>query len=156
TLGPGATPEKFDVALVLDHLKVPAKLDKVTEPQAQGFATEAAKSLTELMKGLKPGSDLFVDLGLKGAGDLKKDLAHYLGIDLSEAKQNELTVLDTMAKTLEEAITKAYPDKAAASTFEFETKEGDRGAAPPDFTIGGKQYVNPKYLASGGFGDVLR
>jgi serine/threonine protein kinase len=156
TLGPGATPEKFDVALVLDHLNVPAKLDKVNEQQAQGFATEAAKSLTQLMKTLKPGSDLLVDLGLKGAGDLKKELAHYLGIDVSKAKQNELTVLDTMAKTLEDAITKAYPDKADLSTFQFKTKEGDKGAAPPNFTIGGKQYVNPKYLASGSFGDVLK
>jgi len=140
--------------------KLPTNLKKTKEADIQ----EVRKEVKELMEQLltdelkKEDSDLVFDLGLKTKEEFVQDLAHAMGIDTTSKKcsKEEKFLLDNMAEQMVETVREKYPNKAGNAKVTIPTKDGKNTEVPTEFVMGGKKYTGPKYLASGGVGDVLR
>jgi serine/threonine protein kinase/uncharacterized protein YnzC (UPF0291/DUF896 family) len=106
----------------------------------------------------KPNSDLVFDLGLKTKEQFVQQLAAELEIDLKNKKcsQAEKDLVNQMAEQMVATVKEKFPNKAGAGKMKFTNKFKEESDAPTEFQLGNTKYTNPKYLSSGGLGDVLR
>jgi hypothetical protein len=151
---------RFNADSVVSELTLPGDLKRASARDIQRVRQELKGAmeglLTEELK--KADSDLVFDLGLKTKENFIAELAHVLGLDPSSSKfsEAERNLLDEMATQMVESVRAKYPNKAGLAKSTLPTKDGKTTDVPTEFTMNGKKYVNPKYLASGGVGDVLR
>jgi serine/threonine protein kinase len=150
----------FDADSLVSELTFPPNLKKLKAPEIQKLRQDAKQKMEEILAPelLKPDSDLMFDLALKTKEQFVAELAEAMGLDPSSKKfsKEEKALLDELAEQMLATVREKYPNKAGGGSVKLDTKGGKTTEVPTEFTIGGKKYVNPKYLASGGVGDVLR
>jgi serine/threonine protein kinase len=150
----------FDPDGIVSDLTLPQNLKKLKKDDIQTVRQEVKTKmeglLTEELK--KDDSDVVFDLGLKTKEDFVRELAEAMGIDPKNKKcsKEEKDLLDQMAEQMVATVREKYPNKAGDGKVKFKNKDGNDTEVPTEVTIGGKKYTNPKYLTSGGVGDVLR
>lgn len=153
-------PREFSTEEMALDLALPSPLElKQDIPKARKLVGEYIDDLleTELTK---PNSDIVFDLGLKNKSMFVAELAEALGLVSNPKLRSNLEnkLLEEMAEEMVEAVRKRFPNKAGESGV-IVGLNGDREVkvdAPLTFTLGDVNYENPKYLASGGYGHVLR
>ena len=150
----------FDADTVLSDLNLPANLKKAKAADIQQVRQQVKAKMEQLLDGelRKPNSDLVFDLGLKTKEQFVQQLAGELEIDLKNKKcsQAEKDLVDQMAEQMLATVKEKFPNKAGAGKMKFTNKFDKESDAPTEFQLGNTKYTNPKYLSSGGIGDVLR
>jgi serine/threonine protein kinase len=155
-------PDTFSVADFVTKLKLPPNFKNLAPNVAQGLIAQAGQEIELLMKDLiqkEPDGDELFDLALKTPEELRDDLARALGIapTAPTCGEDEKKLLDGMARAMAARVQANYPNKAGATQTTFVDKKlGKDGTAPADFTLNGKKFGQPKYLASGGLAHALR
>ena len=150
----------FDPDGIVSDLTLPQNLKKLKKDDIQTVRQEVKTKMEELLTEelKKDDSDVVFELGLKTKEDFVRELAEAMGIDPKNKKcsKEEKDLLDQMAEQMVATVREKYPNKAGDGKVTFKNKDGDDTEVPTEVTIGGKKYTNPKYLTSGGVGDVLR
>ena len=148
----------FDPDGIVSDLTLPPNLKKLKKNDIQTVRQEVKTKMEELLTEelKKDDSDVVFDLGLKTKEDFVRELAEAMGIDQKKCSKEEKDLLDQMAEQMVATVREKYPNKAGDGKVTFKNKDGDDTEVPTEVTIGGKKYTNPKYLTSGGVGDVLR
>jgi serine/threonine protein kinase len=148
----------FDADGIVSDLTLPPNLKKLKKEDIQTVRQEVKAKMEELLTEelKKDDSDVVFDLGLKTKEDFLLELAKAMGIDQKRCSKEEKDLLSQMAEQMVATVREKYPNKAGDGKVTFKNKDGNDTEVPTEVTIGGKKYTNPKYLTSGGVGDVLR
>jgi serine/threonine protein kinase len=150
----------FDADTVVSDLNLPPDLKNAKAPEIQQVRQQVKAKMEQLLDQelRKPNSDLVFDLGLKTKEEFVQQLAGELEIDLKNKKcsQAEKDLVDQMAEQMLATVKEKFPNKAGAGKMNFTNKFDEKSDAPTEFQLGNTKYTNPKYLSSGGLGDVLR
>jgi serine/threonine protein kinase len=149
----------FDADSVVSDLTLPADLKKAQPSQIQQVRQQVKVKMEQFLAQelQKLDSDVVFDLGLKTEKDFAEQIAAEMQIDLKSktCTQAEKDLVNQMAQQMRATAQEKFPNKASATTTKVGNKE-KQVTAPAEFAIGNTKFVNPKYLTSGGLGDILR
>jgi serine/threonine protein kinase len=141
------------------NLSLPGDLKKIKDDKIREVRDEVETQMKTLLnlELKKADSDIVFDLGLKTKADFLTVLADDLQIDLKSPKcsKNEKKLLDQMAEQMAATVRQKFPNKAG-KPVKVKDKAGDEVEVPSEINLRGVKYSEPKYLAHGGFGHVLR